>query len=377
MPLPSYPKKISADLIQTEFGRKSSEKWKISDYRRSVRIGGLDWPVDDGIPTGSNDTIRFSDFHDKQHNIIIVMSGNPTRRKRMLSDKTSIDSTGFRSTNSSVRKTSKNIVYIDRVIGSSRGDRETCALRTQNNNRWFNGSPNGAKVLIIVSPDGGLYGAGGNGGNGGSFRRNGEDGENGTSALGLEIEVESITVKSGGIIVAGGGGGAGGGGAKETSRIKRKAGGGGGGGGAGFPFGERGNGGEMNNPDDGEVTLSEPGEDGHLTSGGNGGEGGNNDDEAYGGGGGGGGTLHPSGSPGTGNDGEGQAGGGEDGSSSGNGRGGDGGDGDGSGSDNGGESDGGRGGIGGYAITRKSGISQPTLNGSGRIHGAKGSGGVA
>lgn len=375
MPLPSSPNRISADLIQNEFGRKSSENWKISDYRRSVQIGGVVWPLDEGIPTGSNDTIRFSDFHGKQHNIVIVMSGGTGRRKRILSDKTSIDSTGFRSTNSSVRRTSKNIVYIDRIIGSSKGPRETVALRTQTNNAWFNGPPNGAKVLIIVSPNGGLYGAGGNGGDGGPYNRDGENGENGTSALGLEIEVESVSVEPGGIIVGGGGGGAGGGGGRETSKKNRKAGGGGGGGGAGFPFGVRGRGGEMNNPDDGEVRLSEPGEDATLISGGSGGEGGDNDGEAYGGGGGGGGSLNPNGSPGTGNDGEGGATGGEDGSSS-SGDGGDGGDGDGSNSDNGGESDGGRGGLGGYAITRKPGISAPTLNGSGRIHGAKAAGGV-
>jgi len=376
MPLPSSPNKISAGLIQNEFGRKSSANWKISDYRRSVQIGGKNWPLDEGIPTGSNDTIRFSDFHSKQHNIIIVMSGNTAYRQRILRDKTSIDSTGFRSTNSSVRRTSKNIVYIDRVIGSSRGVREKVALRTQPNDRWFNGSPNGAKVLIIVSPNGGLYGAGGNGGNGGPYNRDGENGENGTSALGLEIEVESIEVKPGGIIVGGGGGGAGGGGGKETSRRTRKAGGGGGGGGAGLPPGERGNGGEMNNPDEGEVRLSEPGGDATVISGGSGGEGGDNDGEAYGGGGGGGGSLNPNGSPGTGNDGEGGATGGEDGSSS-SGYGGDGGNGDGSNSDNGGESDGGRGGRGGYAITRKPGIPEPTLIGSDRIHGAKAQGGVA
>jgi len=185
MPLPSSPQRLSADLIQTEFGRKSSKEWRISDYRRRVLIGGTNWPLDEGIPTGSNDTIRFSDFHGKQHNIVILMSGNTANRQKILSDKTSITSTGYRSTNSSVRRTSKNIVYIIKTIGSAKGSRVTCALKTQDNNRWFNGSPNGAKVSIIIGNGGALYGAGGDGGNGRKYNKSGDNGENGTGGCAL------------------------------------------------------------------------------------------------------------------------------------------------------------------------------------------------
>ena len=368
MPLPPYPQRLSADLIQTEFGRKSNEFWKIGDYRRSISVGGRDWPVDDGIPSGSNDTIRFSDFHSKQHNIVILMSGNTAYRQRMLSDNTSITSTGYRSTNSSVRRTSKNIVYVIKKIGSAQGSRVTCALRTQNNNRWFNGSPNGAKVLIIIGNGGEILGAGGRGGNGRKYNKQGDKGENGTSALGLEIEVESIEVEEGGLIVAGGGGGGGGGGGRETSFRDRRACGGGGGGGAGFPRGE---GGKSND----EGKDGDPGGDGSQTNGGAGGEGGENDNEAHGGSGGGGGSAHPNGSPGTSASGEGRSRtNGSSGST--NGDGGEGGDGDGSGEDNGGESPGGDGGKGGYAITRQPGISSPTINGSSRVHGRTNNAGV-
>lgn len=367
MPLPSSPQRLSADLIQIEFGRKNNESWKISDYRRSISVGGRDWSVDDGIPTSG--TIRFSDFHSKQHNIVILMSGNTANRQRILSDKTSITSTGYRSTNSSVRRTSKNIVYIIKTIGSAKGSRVTCALRTQNNNRWFNGSPNGAKVSIIIGNGGALYGAGGDGGNGRKYNKSGDNGENGTSALGLEIEVESIEVEEGGLIVAGGGGGGGGGGGRETSRKDRRACGGGGGGGAGIPSGE---GGKSND----EGVNGDKGGDGSFINGGSGGEGGDNDNEAYGGSGGGGGSVNPLGGSGTSASGEGRSRTeGEDGNNS-NGDGGRGGDGDGSDKDNGGESEGGSGGKSGFAITRRSGMSAPTIIGSVRVHGRQNDSGV-
>lgn len=363
-PLPSNPNRISARNIKDEFGQKGST-WNIKDYRRSIQRGGVEWPVDDGIPTSG--TIRFSDFHSKQHNIIILMSGGTGYRQTILGDKSSIDSTAYRGTSSGVRRTSKNIVYIIKTIGSARSDdhRNTCALRTENKNRWYGGNPRSGKVIIRLGNGGKLYGAGGEGGKGGDYEQEGGRGGNGTSALGLEVNVESITVDSGAVIVAGSGGGGGGGGSREDSATRnRRAGGGGGGGGAGLPGGEGGKGrrgtrrGEANGRD---------GSAGSTNNGGNGGMGSDNDEEATGGGGGGGGALN-------GNVGEGgpkrpESGGraGEDGKT--NGKGGGGGSGKCTGGRCKGETESDGGGDPGFAITRGSGISQPSLNGTSRIKG--------
>ena len=361
-PLPSSSNRISARNIKNEFGQNGST-WNISDYRRSINRGGVNWPVDDGIPTSG--TIRFSDFHGKQHNIIILLSGQTRYRQRILDDSESIDSTAYRSTGSSVRKTSKNIVYIVKTIGSEQSERrETCALRTGNKNSWFGGNPNSGKIIIRLGSGGKLYGAGGDGGRGGTWREEGGRGGNGTSALGLEVNVESITVDSGAVIAAGSGGGGGGGGARETSRKNRKAGGGGGGGGAGLPAGEGGRG--RNGNRRGEADGRD-GSNGSTNNGGNGGRGSDNDEEAGGGGGGGGGAVN-------GNTGEGGPGHGEGGNEPGengktNGEGGIGGKGECTGGECKGTSESDGGGDPGYAITRGSGISQPSLNGSNRIKG--------
>lgn len=376
MTLPSSPNQISASQIKSEFGKKPNSDWKIGDYRKTITRGGVAWPVDNGIPTSG--TIKFSDFHGKQHNIVIVLSGGQTNRDKILDDRTSIDSTGYRGHKSSIRKVSKNIVYIIRTIGSEKGTaRNKCALQTGTKQKWFGGNPNGGKILIKLGSGGKLYGAGGDGGQGGHEEQDGFDGQNGTSALGLEVNVESIELIGNNTrIQAGGGGGAGGGGAREDSGGNvRRAGGGGGGGGAGLPAGD---GGAKTDKDD-NMDKGDKGEGGELNNGGAGGDGGENDDEAHGGGGGGGGA------PG-GNAGEGGTGGsggdtnGFDGSTDTNnddsGKGGNAGDGD--DEDGEGESNGGNGGKGGYAITRDNGISSPTLLGeTSNIKGRSGQFGVS
>lgn len=363
-PLPSNPNRISARNIKDEFGQNGST-WNISDYRRSINRGGVNWPVDDGIPTSG--TIKFSDFHSKQHNIVILMDGGTGYRQTILGNKSSIDSTAYRGTSSGVRRTSKNIVYIIKKIGSTKSDkRNTCALRTGNKNNWYGGNPNGGKVLIRLGSGGKLYGAGGDGGRGGRHEVDGADGGNGNSALGLEVNVESVTVDSGGLIVAGSGGGGGGGGARETSRKYRRAGGGGGGGGAGLPNGNRGRGRDGNRRGEAD---GEDGNDGTLNNGGDGGKGSDNDEEATGGGGGGGGAVN--GTVGEAGPKREESGGnaGEAGKTSG--EGGKGGDGRPTGGEGRKSSEGGNGGEAGYAITRGSGISQPSLSGQSRIKGTK------
>ena len=371
--------------IESEFGKNPSRS--LGDYRRSISKGGVNWPLDDGIPTSG--TISFSDFLGKQHNIIIVLSGGGTSyRQKILNDKTSITSTGFRGTGKSVRKTSKNIVYITRTIGSEKaggaGGRPKCALRTQTNNDWFGGNPSGARVLIRLGSGGKLYGAGGDGGKGAKWSQTGSGGEDGTSALGLQINVESVTVDSGGIIQAGGGGGGGGGSAAEYSRHRRKTGGGGGGGGAGLPAGTGGAGGsttkkyrnflgqKVNLP--GSVRDGDDGNNGSLNNGGNGGDGGNSDGEARGGGAGGGGATNGNqgeGGEGKGSNFNGKPTDGADGVSSGGekGKGGDGGHGWKSEGGGGGAQSGGNAGFRGLAITRNPGLNNPTRIGESRIHG--------
>lgn len=345
---------LSFSEIESEFGRSPNRS--IGDYRRSISKGGKTWPLDDGIPTSG--TIKFSDFLGKQHNIIIVLKGGQTGRDKILSDKSSIDSTGYRGTNSSIRRTSKNIVYVNRTIGSAEGSRHKCALRTDNKNRWFGGNPNGGKILIRIGSSGGLYGAGGNGGQGGHEEERGGNGGNGTSALGLEVNVESITIDNGGRIQAGGGGGSGGGGAREDSTKVRRAGGGGGGGGAGLPAGL---GGPKTDKSD-SMKKGKKGSNGSLNSGGAGGDGGNNDGECFGGGGGGGGSVTGNGGAG-GQKGGGSAGDGNTGNGT-TGKGGKGGRGDESDEDGAGQTTGGSAGLGGYAITRANGsISTPALLG--------------
>ena len=379
MTLPSSPNKISASQIKSEFGKKpNSNYWKISHYRKTITKGEVAWPVDDGIPTSG--TIRFSDFHGKQHNIVIVLSGDETNRDKILDDNESISSTAFRGTGSTVRKESKNIVYIIRTIGSQKSTKENnernkCALRTGTKQNWFGGNPSGGKILIKLGSGGKIYGAGGDGGQGGHEDQDGFDGLNGNSALGLEVNVESIELIGNNTrIQAGGGGGAGGGGAREDSSSVRRAGGGGGGGGAGLPAGE---GGDKTDKDD-HLDTGDKGVAGELNDGGAGGDGGNNDGECFGGGGGGGGAVTGNSEAGSGGEkGGGEAGDGNNGNGS-NGRGGNGGDGDDSGSDGAGDSDGGNGGDGGYAITRNNGISSPTLLGeTNNIKGDTGKHGVS
>ena len=371
--------------IEAEFGQSTNRK--LGDYRKTTTLGGKDWPIDDNVPTGTNQ-IAFSDFCGKQHNIVALMQGSAIVYRQIASSPSSLTSTAFRGTGPSVRRKSKNIVYVNRVIGSAKSsDKETSALRTGTSANWYGSlGVDGGKVLIRISPNGKVIGAGGDGGKGGDHEENGNDGDNGTSALGIELFVESVTVESGGIIQAGSGGGAGGGGAKEDSETERVATGGGGGGGAGLPAGS---GGGLRTPSSPNFTVNNnsgsgvaatAGNNGTQNEGGTGGLGGENDGEAHGGGGGGGGAFGSS------LVGEGGIGGlnnsktnGQNGETNnadiGIGKGGEGGNGDDEGDGGAGETGGGEGGDPGYAITRGVGISAPTVVGN--VVGQQGAFGVS
>ena len=389
MTLPSSPNSISFSQIEAEFGQSSGRS--LGDYRKTTTLGGKNWPIDDNVPTSvaiGSSQISFGDLHGKQHNIVALIQGT-TAYRQIASSPLSLTSTAFRGTGPSVRRESKNIVYVNRVIGSEKSSENTeeekrkSALRTGTSADWYGSSGvNGGKVLIRISPNGKVIGAGGDGGKGGDHNESGNDGDVGTSALGIELFVESVTVESGGIIQAGSGGGGGGGGAKEDSENERVATGGGGGGGAGLPAG---NGGSLRTPSNPSYTVNNNnpensgvaatvGNNGTQDEGGNGGLGGENDGEAHGGGGGGGGAFNSSlvGAGGEGGQNNSKTDG-SDGNDNGNG--GNGGDGDDEGAGGAGETGGGEGGDAGYAITRSTGISAPTVVGN--VLGQQGAFGVS
>lgn len=371
MPFPAAPSDgsnipITASQIINEFGNppENGNIFKLKDYRKLTSIGGRNWPIDDNFPTGES-SVKFSDFYGKQHNLVAVLSGGEITRQTASEHFQDIKSTAYRSTNFLVRRTSKIIIYVIRRIGSEKSQtKNKCALRTGTETNWYGSSQTSAKFVIRIGNGGALYGAGGDGGQGGDEDTDGNHGNSGTSALGIQVNVESVIIDAGGIIQAGAGGGAGGGGSREDSDTVRRAGGGGGGGGAGLPAG---NGGGIRKKS--SQSEGESGSNGSLNSGGDGGNGGNNDNEARGGGGGGGGSFSGDGGQGgeggdNSNDTDGNGGSGS------NGSGGNGGDGKITGGDGAGESSGGDGGSAGYAITRDSGIALPDIVINGTIRGS-------
>jgi hypothetical protein len=373
MPLPSSGS-ISASEIKNEFGTNNSPQIRIGQYRDATTHGGKQWPFDVDIPigTGSNDTtttIKFSDFRGKQLNTITVIDGSDENRVTAAKEDKEVVGGLKSSTSKSVRAKARNIIYVvNKTIGSEKGSRNKCALRTGTSNDWYGTSEQKSpKINIELGEGAKLYGAGGDGGDGKKHSSNGENGENGTSALGIEVATESIVVGSGANIIAGGGGGGGGGGGKETSETEgRRAGGGGGGGGAGIPAGQGGTGFNYNSNDSAKKN-GEDGDDGGQDSAGDGGNGRSSDEECRGGGGGGGSNLNGTdGSAGEGGDES------EDGANGTNSGGGNGGEGHARESGtNPEESEGGSGGLSGYAITSSGNLAINVTVGSSRVKGTQ------
>ena len=245
---------LSFSEIENEFGQNSERS--LGDYRmNNLNIGGLtevslsrdgcginangDIPVD-------NQEIKFSDFYNARQNIYLDFYSSNQTRKNAKNDKYNASNANGNylvvgsPTNAKPTSTSgkKVIIHVTKIIGSARGNANLVALRTGN---WNSGT----EVLVEVTENGKIIGAGGKGGNG-RESSSGLPGENGTSALGIDYNNTKIQTSEGGSIVCGfGGGGAGGGG--ETKKEggfwgggrgpEVKAGGGGGGGGQGFPGG--------------------------------------------------------------------------------------------------------------------------------------------
>lgn len=368
--------KITFSNIEAEFGDGGSNR-NIGKYRVSYDVGGMtNLPLDDGIPQSGQ--IAFSDFYGKQLNIIVSYKSNqnrPSSGKSKYNDNNDVTVIGgFKSKPSSSSGCRITLhVHPDKTIGSSKDSRRHCALRTGS------GWESGTELEINIGENAVISGAGGNGGKGGKSdgetddddAARGFDGSDGSSAIGIQYEVDKIVIRGGAVVRAGCGGGGGGGGAGgELDDSDERVGGGGGGGGQGIPAGEAG---EAGTDDETELDP-EDGENGSSNSGGDGGNGGinnegNSGESAQGGGGGGGGGFGGSSEVGVGGDGYDGASNGENGST--NGDGGDGGDADaeGTGQQTG---PGGSGGEVGYAIVREenSYISNSEITGNGTVQGS-------
>ena len=237
---------------------------KFGNYRmdNASEFGGMVVPLDTDcgpnanidIPTGNN-PISFSNFYNGRLNIAVdYYTANENRPENALTrlgdpNKRKVVG-GFKAVpvNTSDKKVA--IIVNKTISGKSAGadgaSVNECSLRTGN------GFDINTKVSIQVGANGRIYGAGGDGGAGGNVANNessgiapnglpynedGANGENGTSALGIEHNLTSVKVRSGGIIISGFGGGGGGPAAFEGSIHPRGSAGGGGGGGAGSPAG--------------------------------------------------------------------------------------------------------------------------------------------
>ena len=242
---------ISFGQIENEFGQNSTRS--LGSYRmNNLNVGGLTEVSLDrdgaGINANSsipvdNQTIRFSDFFSSRLNVIIDCHSSNQNRVNAKSDKYNATSPngnylvvggGPKPSNTNGKKI---IIHVNKKIGSAKGTKNLCALRTGS---WNNGTD----LRVEVANNGLITGAGGDGGEGGGTEGGpGTPGTNGTSGLGIQYTggTTIVTTEGNGRISAGGGGGGGGGrGFGKTERSPKPtlyAEGSGGGGGAGIPAG--------------------------------------------------------------------------------------------------------------------------------------------
>ena len=267
------------DDIEAEFGAQSPRS--LGSYRHSQTVGGLTFDgIDGGIPSGPNDTIKFSDFYGKSLNIVVdCFSGSDEFRISAKNNKWNNNEIVIINPSTVSKKESgtKIIIRVNKKFGSDKSGINNCALKTGSWN-------NPAVVVVDLGSNAKILGAGGDGGRGADGTTNpGQDGGDGSSGLGIEHQGTIVNYRSGSVIRAGFAGGGGGGGGRETSKNDRRAGGGGGGGGAGFPFGLGGAGGTpLGGVDRGGSSIGGDGGNGTETTGGNGGSGGDNEDQAGG-----------------------------------------------------------------------------------------------
>ena len=325
---------LSFTEIEAEFGSGGGQR-RLGKYRRddpafnnhgpfpeadNGQLGSR--PLDDGIPTGQNSPIKFSDFYGKKLNMIIdYYSGSNQNRtgtgggsdnnqvatwkyQNESSNVTvvggfktrpsgSYDSSGNTLDSSNWQGGKKVIIHVNKRIGSEQAssggfgnpDRRRCALRT---GAW----PSGTDLRLDIGNSGELLGAGGDGrkGSAPSGAKPAKAG-NGTSALGVQYPVH---IDNNGAIRCGyGGGGGGSGGNSDPNKSSTDFGrsGGGGGGGAGFPAGDGGSAGTgafgpPSSGNDGGAGGSgspnaggSPGDGGNSSGGASGGKGGRGGDQ--------------------------------------------------------------------------------------------------
>ena len=261
---------ISFGNIANEFGLPPGRNF--GAYRVNQSIGSLgNLPLSTGVPQSG--PISFSNFYNKSLNMVVdyftsgdgnIIGGDA--RRRYNAGRVVVVG-GFRSRPSSTSNTKVIIHLNDRTAGSSKGNRNSVALKTGN---WDSGT----NLQMVIGPAGAIYGAGGDGGGG-----NGGNGGQGTSALGIQYPV---ALTNQGTIVAGRGGGGGGGIGRGFKHANTQRGcqgrqdcifsaGGGGAGGRGFPGGNGGPGG--GDPGSCRGTFSGAGSGGSGNTGGSGGGG--------------------------------------------------------------------------------------------------------
>ena len=164
---------------------------------------------DTGIPKSGS--ISFSDFYQKQLNIIVSYDKNENRPdggKKYNNDNEITVVGGFRNKPNS-SSGSKVILHVhpNKTIGSSNNSRTHCALRTGS------GWESTTELEINIGSNALVSGAGGDGGKGGKpgskqgddNAAKGLDGEDGSSAIGIQYPVDKITIESGATVQAGGG----------------------------------------------------------------------------------------------------------------------------------------------------------------------------
>jgi hypothetical protein len=272
---------LSFSDIGNEFGYPPN--YNLGAYRILQSVAGREWALDTGIPSSTNETIRFSHFQGKTLNVVVDYSGGET---------TSVGTAKDNYTNYGVV-----IGGLTSLPDSTKTKKVYHVIRRKIGNGFDSGTWDANTVLLqfIITGSGSIFGYGGNGGNGANLDDNGDDGTAGGHALSVSYN-STVVVESSGIL-AGGGGGGGGGGYQYNSGPDARGAGGGGGGGAGFPAGSGGaagrvnNGGRNNNVCQGKAgsagSLFTGGAgaiiDCNLTGGGRGGNGGNGGDLGEGG----------------------------------------------------------------------------------------------
>ena len=255
--------------IEDEFGINSSGttnpgKRSLGNYRVSQSFGQMtNLPLDTGIQqnTSNTDKISFSDFYDKQANIIVdcYTSGNETCNHDAYIDRFAANKYdvvgGFRTVSKDKWNNGKKvIIHVNKTFGSKNAtSRNDVALKVGDiSNTLTNAWPTTTTLSVNIGTQGLVAGKGGDGGRGGYEGKaslvpgNGQSGSSGMKIhSGMSITGET-RIRGGG---GGGGGGVGisgldsSGDYDSTDDQGVRAFGGGGGGGNGVPGGVGGAGG--------------------------------------------------------------------------------------------------------------------------------------